>query len=167
MLARCHQLQSIFRLLKPFLHVQIWCQSVAVFQNHGVLNLLLVANWSTYKRVRYGEAVWWLSPLLLSYSIWLEIDAFITAWHKHFEDLSDRINMEIIMRGWVAVGGKVIVNLLHMCPYWMTVLFQLPRGYKVCDKPITRRPSYIGPTRYYRQRGRGELSHAFDTAHQC
>ena len=37
MLARCHQLQSIFRLLKPFLHVQIWSQSVAVFQNHGVL----------------------------------------------------------------------------------------------------------------------------------
>ena len=36
MLARSHQLQSIFRLLKPFLHVQIWCQSVAVFQNHGV-----------------------------------------------------------------------------------------------------------------------------------
>ena len=96
--------------------------------------LLLVANWSTYKRVRYGAAVWWLPPLLLSYSIWLEIDAFITAWHKHFEDLSDRINMEIIMRGWAAVGGKVIVNLLHMCPYWMTVLFQLPRGYKVCDK---------------------------------
>lgn len=21
-----------------------------------------------------------------------------------------------------------------MCPYWMTDLFQLPRGYKVCDK---------------------------------
>ena len=36
MLARSHQLQSIFRLLKPFLHVQIWSQSVAVFQNHGV-----------------------------------------------------------------------------------------------------------------------------------
>ena len=36
MLARCHQLQSIFRLLKPFLHVQIWCQSVAFFQNQGV-----------------------------------------------------------------------------------------------------------------------------------
>ena len=36
MLARSHQLQSIFRLLKPFPHVQIWSQSVAVFQNHGV-----------------------------------------------------------------------------------------------------------------------------------
>ena len=43
MLARSHQLQSIFRLLKPFLHVQIWCQSVAVFQNHGVLGLYLLA----------------------------------------------------------------------------------------------------------------------------
>ena len=38
MLARSHQLQSIFRLLKPFLPVQIWCQSVAVFQNHGVVS---------------------------------------------------------------------------------------------------------------------------------
>ena len=38
MLARSHQLQSIFGLLKPFLHGQIWCQSVALFQNHGVLS---------------------------------------------------------------------------------------------------------------------------------
>ena len=36
MLARSRQLQSIFGLLKPFLYVQIWCQSVIVFQNHGV-----------------------------------------------------------------------------------------------------------------------------------
>ena len=37
MLARSRQLQSIFGLLKPFLHGQIWCQSVAFFQNHGVI----------------------------------------------------------------------------------------------------------------------------------
>ena len=36
MLARSRQLQSIFGLLKPLLHVQIWCQSVAFFQNHSV-----------------------------------------------------------------------------------------------------------------------------------
>ena len=36
MLARSRQLQSIFGLLKPFLHGQIWCQSVTLFQNHGV-----------------------------------------------------------------------------------------------------------------------------------
>ena len=36
MLARSRQLQSIFGLLEPFLHGQIWCQSVALFQNHGV-----------------------------------------------------------------------------------------------------------------------------------
>ena len=36
MLARSRQLQSIFGLLKPLLHDQIWCQSVAFFQNHGV-----------------------------------------------------------------------------------------------------------------------------------
>ena len=32
-----HSLQGIFGLLKPLLHVQIWSQSVVVFQNHGVL----------------------------------------------------------------------------------------------------------------------------------
>ena len=36
MLARSRQLQSIFGFLKPFLHGQIWCQSVALLQNHGV-----------------------------------------------------------------------------------------------------------------------------------
>ena len=49
MLARSHQLQSIFRLLKPFLHVQIWCQSVAVFQNLGVLQCTFITchrSWS-------------------------------------------------------------------------------------------------------------------------
>ena len=42
MLARSHQLQSIFGLSKPFLHGQIWCQSVALFQNHGVVALRLI-----------------------------------------------------------------------------------------------------------------------------
>ena len=47
MLARCHQLQSIFRLLKPFLHVQIWSQSVAVFQNHGVIHVEILTSIDT------------------------------------------------------------------------------------------------------------------------
>ena len=43
MLARSHQLLSIFGLLKPLLHGQIWCQSVAVFQNHGVEKPLCIS----------------------------------------------------------------------------------------------------------------------------
>ena len=37
MLARSRQLQGIFGLLKPFLHVQILICFVDVYQNHGVL----------------------------------------------------------------------------------------------------------------------------------
>ena len=36
MLARSRQLQGIFGLLKPFLHVQILICFVDVYQNHGV-----------------------------------------------------------------------------------------------------------------------------------
>ena len=37
MLARSRQLQGIFGLLKPFLHVQILICFVDVYQNHGVV----------------------------------------------------------------------------------------------------------------------------------
>ena len=37
MLARSHQLQGIFGLLKPFIHVHILICFVEVYQNHGVL----------------------------------------------------------------------------------------------------------------------------------
>ena len=36
MLARSRQLEGIFGLLKPFLHVQILICFVDVYQNHGV-----------------------------------------------------------------------------------------------------------------------------------
>ena len=36
MLARSHQLQGIFGLLKPFIHVHILICFVEVYQNHGV-----------------------------------------------------------------------------------------------------------------------------------
>ena len=37
MLARSRQLEGIFGLLKPFLHVQILICFVDIYQNHGVL----------------------------------------------------------------------------------------------------------------------------------
>ena len=37
MLARSHQLQGIFGLLKPFIHVHILICFVDVYQNHGVV----------------------------------------------------------------------------------------------------------------------------------
>ena len=40
MLARSRQLEGIFRLLKPFLHVQILIFFVDVYQNHGVDKLI-------------------------------------------------------------------------------------------------------------------------------
>ena len=57
MLARCHQLQSIFRLLKPFLHVQIWSQSVAVFQNHGVFLPSDLFSRSKHGRLKHTSCV--------------------------------------------------------------------------------------------------------------
>ena len=39
MLARSHQLQGIFGLLKPFIHVHILICFVEVYQNHGVSQL--------------------------------------------------------------------------------------------------------------------------------
>ena len=40
MLARSRQLEGIFGLLKPFLHVQILICFVDVYQNHGVCSLM-------------------------------------------------------------------------------------------------------------------------------
>ena len=44
MLARSHQLQGIFGLLKPFIHVQILICFVDVYQNHGVIILSLSSS---------------------------------------------------------------------------------------------------------------------------
>ena len=49
MLARSRQLEGIFGLLKPFLHVQILICFVDIYQNHGVLTvvdaLVYSINW--------------------------------------------------------------------------------------------------------------------------